>query len=77
MIEYTTKNQSSAWFAHLSFFSPHPPFIAPEPFNAMYDADEMPMPIRQVTPEKESAQHPWLAYYLYNQSGKGFSFGEL
>lgn len=76
VIEYTTQNQETAWFAHVSFFSPHPPFIAPEPYNSMYEADEMPLPIRQASPEKEAAQHPWLAHYLYNQSGAGFSLGE-
>jgi arylsulfatase A-like enzyme len=76
VMKYVTENQSAPWFAHLSFFSPHPPFLAPEPYNAMYDADEMPLPIRQDSPETEAGQHPWLAYYLYNQTGAGFSFGK-
>src|SRR5690606_21256588 len=28
------------WCAHLSFISPHPPFIVPEPYNTMYDPRE-------------------------------------
>ena len=28
------------WFAHISFISPHPPFIVPAPYNTMYDPDD-------------------------------------
>jgi arylsulfatase A-like enzyme len=35
----------------------------------------MPMPIRQATPEKEAAQHPWLGHYLYDQRGDGYRYG--
>ena len=30
------------WFAHISFISPHPPFIVPAPYNTMYDPDDGP-----------------------------------
>ena len=30
------------WFAHISFISPHPPFIVPEPYNTMYDPADGP-----------------------------------
>ncbi len=32
------QEKAAPWFAHLSFISPHPPFIVPEPYNTMYDA---------------------------------------
>jgi len=52
------------WFLHLSYLRPHPPFIAPEPYNAMYDPAAVP-PFRRAEDRKqESAQHPWLAYHL-------------
>jgi arylsulfatase A-like enzyme len=63
------------WFVHLSFLSPHPPFIVAEPYNEMFDAEDMPLPVRQATPEIEAAQHPWLEYYLHNQRGSGYTFG--
>jgi arylsulfatase A-like enzyme len=50
--------------AHLSILRPHPPFIAPEPYNAMYDPASVPGFVRRATPEAESAQHPWLAFQL-------------
>jgi len=32
------------WFAHLTFIRPHPPFVAPEPYNKMYDPKALPKP---------------------------------
>ena len=50
------------WFLHLSLLRPHPPWVAPAPYHALYDAADMPAPIRRATLEEESAQHPLLAY---------------
>ncbi|MBV9993098.1 MAG: alkaline phosphatase family protein [Alphaproteobacteria bacterium] len=52
------------FMAHLSILRPHPPFIAPEPYNAMYDPEDVPGFVRAATPEEEGAQHPWLAHQL-------------
>ena len=49
------------WFAHLTYIRPHDPFIAPEPYNRMYHADEIPPPARMPTPDAEAAVHPFLA----------------
>ncbi len=77
--DYITKAQADAnappWFVHLSFYAPHPPFIAPAPFNDMYNAADMPLPTRRDTPQQEAAQHPWLDYYLNNQRGKYYTHG--
>lgn len=74
-IKYLSVQQDRSWFVHLSFLSPHPPFIVPEPFHDMYDARDMPLPVRRETPEKEAAQHPWLEHYIFNQRGYGYTFG--
>jgi arylsulfatase A-like enzyme len=52
------------WFAHLSFISPHPPFIVPEPFNTMYDAGDGPPLRRAASLEAEAAIHPLAAWGL-------------
>jgi arylsulfatase A-like enzyme len=49
---------------HLSILRPHPPFIAPEPYNALYDPGLVPGFARKPRPEDEAAQHPWLAHQL-------------
>ena len=34
------------WFAHLSFLRPHPPFLAPAPYDTMFDPASVPAPVR-------------------------------
>lgn len=53
------------WFAHASFIRPHPPYIAPAPYNTMYDPARVPMPVRGATTAVEAAQHPLLAGALH------------
>jgi len=55
---------AEGWFVHLSYLRPHPPFIAPEPYNAMYHPADVPPFRRAADRAQESAQHPWLAYHL-------------
>lgn len=33
------------WFAHVTFLRPHPPFVAPAPYNRMYDPAALPPPM--------------------------------
>ncbi len=63
-IDYIDAQFGKAWFAHVSYISPHPPFIAPEPYNSRYDAADMPQPVRAASPEQEVAAHPWLEHAL-------------
>ena len=58
------RDAKGSFVAHLSILRPHPPFIAPEPYNAMYDPMSMPGFVRRETPDDEAAQHPWLAHQL-------------
>jgi len=76
-IKYLSVRQDKPWFVHLSFLSPHPPYIAPDPFHKQYNADEMPLPSRQKTPEKEASLHPWIEYYIFNQSGTSYTDGAV
>ncbi len=62
------KDQQKPWFAHVSFLSPHPPFVAPEPYNTMFKAEDMPLPVQRATWQEEAKQHPWLEYYLTHKS---------
>ena len=73
-INYLSVQQKDKWFVHLSFLSPHPPFIAPEPYNSQYDEADMPMPIRRETLEQEVEQHPWLKYYINHQEKNILTF---
>lgn len=52
------------FIAHLSLLRPHPPFVAPRPYNAMYDPAAVPGFNRAATSAEEAMQHPWLAWRL-------------
>ncbi len=61
VIEWLGDNRNKDWFMHCVFLRPHPPVITPEPYNAMYEPAQVAMPQRQPTPQREAAQHPFLA----------------
>ncbi|HYM33589.1 MAG TPA: alkaline phosphatase family protein [Candidatus Cybelea sp.] len=60
------------WFLHLGYYRPHPMFIAPAPYHAMYDPADMEPPIRGASAEAEAAQHPLLDFYIRNTQQKDF-----
>jgi arylsulfatase A-like enzyme len=59
------------WFVHGVFLRPHPPFIAPEPFNRMIDPAEVPLPTRRAKIAEEGALHPYLAYRISRMGAAG------
>jgi len=63
-LEYLRGPESDPWFLHLGFYRPHPPFIAPAPYNTYYDPADAPAPRRAASAEEEAAQHPLLGYYM-------------
>jgi arylsulfatase A-like enzyme len=60
LIDYL-REAKAPFVAHLSLLRPHPPFVAPEPFNALHDPASVPGFTRRETREAEGEQHPWLA----------------
>ncbi|QPC90550.1 alkaline phosphatase family protein [Mesorhizobium sp. INR15] len=61
------QQHGAPWFAHLSFISPHPPFIVPEPYNTLYDPADGPAFKRAESWQAEARSHPYLAYDLGRQ----------
>ncbi len=55
------QDNDDALFAHLTFIRPHPPFMAPAPWNELVDPALVPMPTRHESPEAEGAEHPLVA----------------
>jgi arylsulfatase A-like enzyme len=64
--------QDRPWFAHVSFLSPHPPFIVPPPYNTMYDPDDGPAFLRASSKEAERAIHPGVSLDLATQKRRNF-----
>jgi arylsulfatase A-like enzyme len=63
LIDYL-RSAKGPFLAHLSLLRPHPPWVAPEPYNAMYDPAALPPFERAASAEAEGRQHPWLAWRL-------------
>lgn len=61
------RGRTAPWFVHFCCLRPHPPIVAPEPYNRMYDAGDMPLPARPDTADTIGAQHPWTAWLIDNQ----------
>jgi arylsulfatase A-like enzyme len=56
--------QDDPWTIHLSLYRPHPPWIAPAPYNAQHAPDALPSFTRALSREREGQQHPWLASHV-------------
>ncbi len=74
-LTYLKGRGDKPWFLHLGYYRPHPPFIAPAPYNTMYSPADMPGPVRRERWEEEAAQHPLLRYYLRGISQGSFFHG--
>jgi arylsulfatase A-like enzyme len=65
-LSYLQGRAGRPWFLHLGYYRPHPPFIAPAPYNAMYRPEDMPKVVRAASPAEEAKQNPLLGYYIDN-----------
>ncbi|MBI1383653.1 MAG: sulfatase-like hydrolase/transferase [Rhizobiales bacterium] len=52
------------WLVHASFLRPHPPLIAPAPYNTAVDPADIALPVREPDRAAAVASHPFLAYWL-------------
>ena len=59
------------WFAHLTYIRPHPPLVAPAPYNAMYDPATIPRPKRLDDRQAEAAVHPFFGPTLDQKTPAG------
>jgi arylsulfatase A-like enzyme len=70
-LKWLSIRRAEPWFVHLVFLRPHPPIIAPEPYNAMYDPKSVPLPHRLESAAAEARQHPLLKVALNSLRKKG------
>jgi len=75
VLRYLSVREREPWFVHGVFLRPHPPLIAPEPYNTMYHRDDVPAPRRHDSADTEAAQHPYLAHLLAMQRQPGYYIG--
>ena len=74
-LQYIEGRGAKPWFVHLSYWPPHPPFVAPAPYHKRYDRADVPAPHRAASPQEEAAQHPWLRYALAHHERYSWCYG--
>ncbi len=50
----------AGWFAHVTYIRPHPPLVAPAPYNRMVKAADIPAPVCVGDRGAEQARHPFI-----------------
>ncbi len=75
LLDYIDNRGGTPWFAHVSFLRPHPPFIAPEPYNAMYAVGDVPDFIGAESVGLERQSHPFLDHVFSIQEKADFVYG--
>lgn len=68
-------HKETDWFAHLTYIRPHPPLVAPAPFNNMYDPAQIPIPDRLDDPDQEIANHPFFKPTIEYKTPAGLVVG--
>ena len=63
-LQFIRNQGDKRWFLHVSYSRPHPPYIAPEPYNKLYHPDDVPDFRRAPSVEEEAKQHPFLSFLL-------------
>ncbi|HEX2889974.1 sulfatase-like hydrolase/transferase, partial [Vineibacter terrae] len=74
-LAYLQDHRDAPWFLHLCYWRPHPPFIAPEPYNSAFRAADMPGPTRKASVAEEAATHPLLRFYLESTRNSSYFHG--
>ncbi len=63
--------EDSPWCLHLSYIKPHWPYMAPDPYHALYAAEDI-LPANRVEAEREHA-HPVVSAFREHDEGVNFS----
>ena len=72
VIDYLRLRRKDDWFIHAVFLRPHPPLIAPAPYNRLIDAATVPAPVRHAERARERAVHPFLDGWLTQQADPAY-----
>lgn len=63
-LRFFRQNEAAPWFLHVSYLRPHPPLLAPEPYNSMYELEDVPDFHALPSLADEKAIHPFMSFRL-------------
>lgn len=69
LIEALEARRDGVWTAHATYIRPHPPFVAPEPWNRLVDPAAVPLP------ERAAVDHPFRAAWFSEPAVRGLWMG--
>ena len=67
-LKYIAERGDRPWFVHWCCLRPHPPLVAPEPYNRLIDPDAVPLPAKPTAIEAIREQHPFMAWSIDTQN---------
>ena len=68
-LEFMEAQGDAPWLCHLSYIKPHWPYLAPAPYNDMYDASDLPA----VNRREDEHQHPLMQSWANTRICKSFA----
>lgn len=74
-IEALSAHECSDWFSLVTYIRPHPPLVAPAPFNTQFSPDELPQAHRALSIDQLRASHPFFDAYFSAPSNRGLYRG--
>ncbi len=60
LIKHLSVKAGQTWCAFATYIRPHPPLVAPEPYNKMYNPHDLPLPNRMASLAQERARHVYI-----------------
>ena len=72
VLDFLRLRRRQDWFIHAVFLRPHPPIIAPAPYNVLVDSATVPAPVKNPDRAAERAVHPVLDHWLAGQSDPAY-----
>ena len=63
-LNWLVGNQDQPWMALVCYLRPHPPLIAPEPYNAQVHPADVPAFNRAPSADEEERQHPYTEFMM-------------
>ena len=64
-----------SWFAMVTYIRPHPPFVAPAPYNSMFSPEALPEPQQPLNVEQQKALHPFYDAFFSEPSNRELFHG--
>jgi arylsulfatase A-like enzyme len=71
-LDHIADQGDTPWFVHLNCLKPHPPMVAPEPYNRLYEPGRLDVPDRLPDADDATGHHPYLAALAASQNLKEY-----